>query len=143
MYNHMLAMRSFVAIAALALSGTVFAAGQDAQEGQTVFKDPVTGKFRDPTAAEAKQLNDLRAAQRAADKAARKASGAPPAGVARLQNNGVVSAYMDEESISYSVMKRNAAGELVFECVQGATAVDKILSTPSTTESKEHHHEVQ
>lgn len=143
MHKHMLSMRSIVALAAFALSGTAFAAGQDAQQGQTVFKDPVTGKFRNPTAAEAKHLNDLRAAQRAADAAARKASGAPQAGVARLQNNGVVAAYLDEESISYSVMKRNAAGELVLECVQGATALKNILSTPASTDAKEHHHEVQ
>lgn len=66
--------------------------GQDAQSGQTAFKDPVTGKFRNPTALEAKQLNDLRAAQRATAVAARKASGAPQANVVRLQQNDIVAA---------------------------------------------------
>ncbi|MES2018497.1 MAG: hypothetical protein V4484_18565 [Pseudomonadota bacterium] len=143
MHITVLSMRSMAAIAALALSGSAFAAGQNAQEGQTVFKDPVSGKMRNPTAAQAKELNDLRAAQRAADAAERKASGAPMAGVARLQGNGIVAAHVDEESISYSVMKRNGAGELVLECVQGASAVEKTLATPVTTDSKEHQHDVQ
>ena len=84
-----LTLRSVVAIAALALTGSAFAAGQ---EGQTVARDPVTGKLRNATAAEAKQLNELRAADSAAQKAARQALGAPAAGVARLQQNGIVSA---------------------------------------------------
>ncbi|MDB5907766.1 MAG: hypothetical protein JWP34_1880 [Massilia sp.] len=140
MHNTVFSMRHVVAIAALALSGSAFAAGQD---GQTVFKDPQTGKLRNPTAEEAKQLNDLRAAQRAAGANERKASGAPQANVARLQANGVVQAFVDEESISYSVMTRNAAGELVLQCVTGATAAKEVMSTPATTESKEHQHEVQ
>jgi hypothetical protein len=143
MHNTVFSMRSVAAIAALALSGSAFAAGPSAQEGQTVFKDPVTGKLRNPSAAEAKELNALRAAQRAADAAERKASGAPMTGVARLQGNGVVAAHVDEESISYSVMKRNEAGELVLECVQGKSALDKTLAAPVTMDTKEHQHDVQ
>src|SRR5690242_4243893 len=88
-------LRSAVAIAALALTGSAFAAGQDGQASQTVSKDPVTGKVRNATAAEAKQLNDLRAADIAAQKAARKAAGLPAAGVVRLQQNGIAAAYVD------------------------------------------------
>ncbi|MES2101913.1 MAG: hypothetical protein V4569_18965 [Pseudomonadota bacterium] len=133
-------IRHVVALAALALCSSAFAAEQ---AGQTVFKDPKTGEFRNPTAEEAKQLNDLRAAQRAAAVNARKVSGAPPANVAARQSNGVVRAFLDEDSISYSVMTRNAAGELVLQCVTGANAAKEAMVTSATTESKGHQHEVQ
>ena len=136
-------MRTLVAVAALALSAAASAAGQDAQASQTAFKDPVTGKMRNPTAAEAKQLNDLRAAQRASQVAARTAAGAPQANVIRVQKNGIVAAHLDEESVSYSVVRRNAAGELEVDCVKGATAAVNAMSTPVTTQSKEQQNEVQ
>lgn len=132
-------LRTLVAIVAITLAG-----GALAQDGQTVFKDPVTGKMRNPTAAEAKELSDLRAADRAAAKAQRKAAGAPMANVARLQNNGIVAAFVDEESISYSVMTKDSSGELVLQCVTGASSAANALSHPSSvTDAKEHKHEVQ
>lgn len=140
MQNTVFSMCRVVAIAALALSGSAFAAGQDAQ---TVVKDPLTGKLRNPNAAEAKQLNDLRAAQRAAAVNERKASGAPQANVVNLQKNGAVQVFLDEDSISYSVMTRDANGQLVLQCVTGETAAKETMSTPATTPSKEHEHEVQ
>lgn len=133
-------LRSVAAIAALAFAGSAFAAGQD---GQTVHKDQRTGKLRNATAAEAKQLNDLRAADRDAQKAARKASGAPAAGVVRLQQNGIAAAYVDEESVSYSVMRRTADGKLELDCINGKTAAESAMNTPVTTHSEEHQHEVQ
>lgn len=69
-------------------------------------------------------MNDLRAADRAAQKAARKASGAPAAGVVRLQQNGIAAAYVDEESVSYSVMRRTADGKLELDCINGKTAAE-------------------
>jgi hypothetical protein len=133
-------IRHVVALAAMALCSSAFAAEQ---VGQTVFKDPQTGEFRNPTAAEAKQLNDLRAAQRAAANNERRVSGAPPANVATMQSNGVKQAFLDEDSISYSVMTRNAAGELVLHCVTGANAAKAAMLTPVVTKSKGHQHEVQ
>jgi hypothetical protein len=138
-----LTLRSVVAIAALALTGSAFAAGQDGQASQTVSKDPVTGKVRNATAAEAKQLNDLRAADIAAQKAARKAAGLPAAGVVRLQQNGIAAAYVDEELVSYSVVRRNADGKLEADCIQGKTAAEAALNNPVTTHSEEHQHDVQ
>jgi hypothetical protein len=143
MHTPVFTLRSVAAIAALAFAGSAFAAGQDGQAGQTVHKDPRTGKLRNATAAEAKQLNDLRAADRAAQKAARKASGAPAAGVVRLQQNGIAAAYVDEESVSYSVMRRTADGKLELDCINGKTAAESALNTPVTTHSEEHQHEVQ
>jgi hypothetical protein len=133
-------LRSVLAIAALALTGSAYAAGQ---EGQTVHKDPASGQIRNATAAEAKQLNDLRAADRAAQKAARKAAGLPAAGVVRLQQNGIAAAYVDEDSVSYSVVRRTADGKLEADCIQGKTAAEASLSNPVTTHSEEHQHEVQ
>lgn len=131
---------SLAAIAALAMSGPAIAAGQ---EGQTVFKDAATGQLRNPTAAQVKELNDAKAANRAAKAAEPKAASAMPTGVAMLQRNGTIRAVPDEESISYSVMTRNAQGELVLQCVTGASAAKETMSTPATTESKEHQHDVQ
>lgn len=143
MHTPVFALRSVIAIAALALSGSAFAAGQDVQAGQTVYKDKVTGKMRNATAAEAKELNDLRAAQRASDAAARKAAGAPQTNVVRLQNNGVAAAFVDEESVSYSVVHRGAEGKLEADCIHGKSAAHAALHTPATTTTKEHQHEVQ
>ena len=140
MHIPVLTLRSIIAVAALALTGSAFAAGQD---GQTVHKDPRTGKIRNATAAEAKQLNDLRAADRAAQKAERAASGAPATGVVRLQQNGIVAAHVGEESMVYSVMRRTADGKLEADCIHGKTAAEHALSHPVTTHSKEHQHEVQ
>jgi hypothetical protein len=140
MHTPALTLRSVVAIAALALTGSAFAAGQ---ASQTVHKDPRTGKIRNATAVEAKQLNDLRAADRAAQQAARQASGAPATGVVRLQQNGIIAAHVDEEAVMYSVMRRTADGKLEHDCVHGKTAAVSELSNPVTTHSKEHQHEVQ
>ena len=137
-------LRSVIAIAALSLTSTAFAAGQDSQAGQTVFKDPVTGQFRNPTAAEAKKLNDLRATARAAEKAARKAAGGPATGVVRLQQNGIVAAHVDEESHMHSVMTRKADGTLEHNCVHGKAAAEKsAITSPVTMQSKEHQNEIQ
>lgn len=140
MHTSVMTMSRMAAIAALALSGSAFAAGQ---EGQTVFKDAATGQLRNPTAAQAKELNDAKAAARAAKAAEPKDLSAGPTGVAIRQSNGIIRAVPDEESISYSVMTRNAQGELVLQCVTGASAAKATMSIPATTESKEHQHEVQ
>ena len=143
MHTPAFSLRSIVAMAALALTSSAFAAGQDGQADQTVHKDPRTGQLRNATAAEAKQLNDLRAADRAAKKAARLATGAPAAGVARLTSKGIVAAYVDEDSVSYSVVRRNADGKLEQECIDGKAAAVSALNNPVTAHSEEHQHEVQ
>ena len=133
-------LRSVVAIAALALSGSAFAAGQEGEASQVVAKDPVTGKIRNANAAEAKKLNELRAADRAAQKAARIAAGGPATGVVRLQQNGIAAAHVDEESVSYSVVHRTADGKLEADCIHGESAAEAALTTKH---SEEHQHEVQ
>jgi hypothetical protein len=143
MHTPALTLRSVIAIAALALTGSAFAAGQEAQPGQTVSKDQRTGKLRNPTATEAKQLNDLRAADIAAQKAARQAAGAPATGVVRLQQNGIAAAFVDEESVMYSVVRRAADGKLEDACIQGKNAAETALSTPVSTHVEERQHEIQ
>lgn len=140
MHNRVFTLRSAVAIAALAFAGSAFAAGQ---EGQIVAKDARTGQLRNATAAEAKQLNELRKAERAAAKAARAASGAPETGVARLQQNGVVAAHVDEDAMMHTVVRRTADGKLEQECVHGKHEAEASLSTPVSTHAKEHQNEVE
>lgn len=140
MQKRVFTLRSVLAVTALAFAGSAFAAGQ---EGQTVAKDKRTGKLRNATAAEVQQLNELRKAEREALKAARAASGAPATGVARLQQNGVVAAHVDEESMMHTVVRRTADGKLEAECAHGSHAAHTALSTPVSTPAKEHQNEVQ
>lgn len=129
MYNKTFSLRSVAAIAALSLCGAAYAAGQDTQQGQTVFKDAKTGKFRNPTAAEAKEFNDKRAADRAARIAASKDAGAKETGVVYMQSNGILAIDFGEEQMTYSVVKRDATGKLVNECVTGASAAHDATHT--------------
>ena len=139
------------AIAVVALSGSAFAAGQ---QGITVVKDAATGQLRAPTAEEAQQLQAIGVQQRAAAAAAAAnrsglARGAAPAaakvapGTTIRHPNGAVELTVDPESLSYSVMTKDADGKLVLQCVTGATAADNAISTPATTQSKEHQHDVK
>lgn len=136
------------AIAALALSGPAFGAGQ---QGMTVVKDPVTGQLRGPTAEEAAQLNALAAqgkAVAAPGKNSRKAAAAGIApetapGTTTYYADGTVEMTVDPEMVSYSVMTKGADGKLVLQCVTGASAATKAMSTPATTDSKEHQHDAQ
>lgn len=136
------------AIAALALSGSAFAADQ---QGMSVVKDAATGQLRAPTADEAAQLQTIRAQQRAAASAAANRSGlargasaaATVAPGTTIQHaNGAVEMTVDSEQLSYSVMTKDADGKLVLQCVTGATAAEKAMSTPAT-QSKEHQHDVK
>jgi hypothetical protein len=140
------------AIAALALSGAAFAAGQ---QGISVVKDAATGEMRAPTAEEAQQLRNMRIQQKAAATAAaaarsRLARGAvapaaaplPPGTVIR-HPNGMDEIIMDPESISFAVATRDANGNTVMQCVTGATAAAKAVANPVTTHSEEHQHDVK
>lgn len=136
------------AIAALALSGSAFAAGQ---QDITVVKDAVTGELRAPTAEEAKQLKAIGAQRAAAAAAASKrnglARGAAAAATAApgttIYHPNGVEVIADEESMSYAVMTKDADGKLVLQCVTGASAANKAISAPAITPSKEHQHDAQ
>jgi hypothetical protein len=54
-----------------------------------------------------------------------------------------VRAFLDEDSISYSVMTRNAAGELSLLLCDWRKRRKDAMVTPATTETKGHQHEVQ
>lgn len=140
MQNRVFMLRSAVAFVALAVAGPAFAAGQ---EGQTVAKDARTGKIRNATATEAKKLNELRAAERAAQKAVRAASGAPEVGVARLQENGIVAAHVGEESNMHTVVRRSVDGKLEAECIHGKHAAESTLGKTVSTLAKEQQNEVE
>ncbi len=133
-------VRCALGAAALVLASSASAAGQDSQ---TVAKDPTTGKLRPATAAEIQQLNELRKTERTTARTARAAAGAPMAGVARLQQNGIVAAHVDEESMMHTVVRRTADGKLEAECAHGKHAAQSALSAPVSTHAKEHQNEVQ
>ena len=150
MFKKTILLSAAAAIAALALSGAAVAAGQ---QGMSVVKDAATGQLRAPTADEASQLQALGAQQRAAAAAAAAAKrgglarGAAAAatlapGTTIYHANGAVEMTVDPESVSYSVMTKDADGNLALQCVTGATAADKAMSTPAT-QSKEHQHDVK
>lgn len=140
MQKRVFTLRSVVAVMAMTIAGSALAAGQ---ESQIVAKDQRTGKLRNATAAEAKQLNELRAAERAAAKAERAAAGEPEAGVARLQQNGIVAAHVGEESMMYTVVHRTADGKLEANCVHGKHNAESSTSTPVSKHAKEHQNEVE
>ena len=147
MFKKTILLSAAAAIAALALSGAAVAAGQ---QGMSVVKDAATGQLRAPTADEASQLQALGAQQRAAASTPNRgalARGATAAatlapGTTIYHANGAVEMTVDPESVSYSVMTKEADGNLALQCVTGATAADKAMSTPAT-QSKEHQHDAK
>ena len=128
-----------------AISALTLSAGAFAQSGVSVVKDATTGQLRAPTAAEAKVLADQRAQQKALAKSARGArgvAGAVEPGVITHHKNGAVEMTVDPEMVSYSVMTKDADGNLVMQCVTGATAAEQAKLNPVSV-SKEHKHDAE
>jgi hypothetical protein len=111
-------------------------------QGMRVSRDPVTGQIRIPTAEENKALDDLQAA--AAAKAAASGQSAPAAvtPVAVTHSDGSVEQKLDEQSMVYSVMVRNADGTMSMQCVTGQDTANGIVfgKTPSVTPRKGNLH---
>ena len=113
-----------------------------------VFKDPVSGELRAPTAAEASALE-------AAGKSLKAQRQAPARGLVTGRINpgqikhadGTVQQELDESSLSHTVMTRKADGALETVCVTGAEAVDaaltgkKSVNTKAAKASREHDHD--
>lgn len=127
-----------------AVSALTLSAGAYAQAGVSVVKDPATGQLRAPTAEEAATLAAIRAQQKSALKSAkgasRSAAATPAPGTVIYHNNGV-EMIVDPEQTSYSVMTKDADGNLVLQCVTGASAAEKAMLNPVV--SKEHKHETE
>lgn len=140
MSKNTFALGQVVAVAALTLSGSAFAAGQ---EGMQVVRDATTGQLRAPNAAEHQALQ----AQAALLKSKSRSFAAPAAAslVAGTKARRGTTAYtVPEESIVYSVVTRNADGTLDQQCITGAdAAAHAIQNQAAVSLNKEHKNEVQ
>jgi uncharacterized iron-regulated membrane protein len=128
-----------VAMAALTLSGSAFAAGQ---EGMQVVRDATTGELRAPNAAEHRALQ----AQAAKMKGNARSMAAPAAAsmvVGTKARKGTTAYAVPEESIVYSVVTRNANGTLEQQCVTGEDAAAHATHHAAVSLHKEHKNEVQ
>lgn len=103
---------ALLAVAAVALSPSAQAAGQ--QQGIVVVRDAETGQLRAPTAAELKALRT---------RDAQLQPGQPRSG-AMQRADGSTQVRLGDSGMVYSVMRRDASGNLVMECVTGSPAAD-------------------
>ena len=101
--------------------------------GMVVVRDPVTGDMRAPTPAELRALRAL-----------------PPQGAAQqppqqtqsvLRPDGSRSVKLGENSMVYSVARRDAGGKLKEECVHGIEAAERAVDGAAPQPGKENHHE--
>lgn len=128
------------AVAALfALACAPSHARDDGAQGMVVVRDAATGLLRAPTPAE---LRALRAGDPAlAAPHTHQPSTTRPDGTRQLR--------LSEGSVVYSVAKRDSAGHLAIDCVQGAAAADAATrhpapaaaAAPATAQPKESHHD--
>lgn len=114
------------------------------ESGMRVFKDPVTGKLRAPTAEEEEALNKQVQADEAS-KAGRQTRQARAKRMMEIQRpDGSVKLELDDSYMTYSVATRNADGSISMECVTGDEEADKAVKAASSTKvtkAKEHNHD--
>lgn len=104
---------------------------QSASQGMVVVKDATTGELRAPTADEARALRQ--AAVPAARTAALRASAmATPVAGPMTTSSGAIGYRLDESYMSYSIVTRDANGNLVERCVTGADAAEAALRAPAS-----------
>lgn len=118
--NSKRALGTLAALTALMVSSAVFAADAVETPGMKVVKDALTGELRAPTTDELKSTQ-MRAKSRSVSKSVGMVTGSDaPQAVVRA--NGSVMLELTEDSMVYSVAKRNADGSMEMECVHGADA---------------------
>lgn len=120
------------ASAALTLAALLVAPAAHAGPGMQVVKDPVTGELRVPTADEAKALRAAKPASAIAKPGVRRglATGAiNPQPV--VHPNGMVSVELDEDSLAYSVARKNPDGSISQVCVTGPQAAARAMKSGS------------
>lgn len=129
--------------AALAAAVVLCSPAHAAGSGMRVTKDAETGKLRAATSEESARLDAL------ASKAAKEPRGLLTGKIAPKaikHADGSVEQELDESTLSYSVVTRNADGSLDTHCVTGAEAADALVSgkqkpAKATKAAKEHRHE--
>jgi len=122
---------------ALMAAGTIVAApaSQAAEAGMRVVRDPVTGQLRAPTAEEFKAMQDQE------DKEKGSARSAAPARTMPVRNaHGGLSHHVGERFMTFSVMKRDADGNMTMVCVPGAEAAEKAVNQTSPVAKEEGGH---
>jgi hypothetical protein len=100
-----------------------------AQSGMIVVRDAQTGQLRAPTAAESRALAP------------------PPSASMRAQGQPTVVTHpggsrqvrLGERGLVYSVVTRGADGKLQEQCVHGASAAEKAVHAPASTQHNEEH----
>jgi hypothetical protein len=128
-------MSTTTSIALAALLGMVLSIPAAAQqEGMVVVRDPQTGKFRPPTAAELQAL--------LAQQPAKSLAQAQPSPVT-IRKNGTLQQHLGDRGMVYSVVSRAADGKLDMQCVEGEAAAAAALARPAAPTSKEHVHETR
>lgn len=120
--------RWLAASASLALMGLLAApCAQAAAPALKVVKDPVTGQLRAPTAEEAAAL-DAKSSGTSTDVRRGLITGTVnPQKV--YHADGTVELELDENSMSYTVVRRNPDGSLSMACVTGREAAEQAKKT--------------
>jgi hypothetical protein len=128
-----MALAALLAASAFSLPA---AAGPDQQEGMVVVRDAATGKLRNATPAEVKELR----AQETAPGMARREPAPTPVTV---RENGARQKHLGESRMVYSVVKRDASGKLGMQCLAGEEAANAALDRPAPAIQPEHSHETR
>lgn len=123
-----------IALAALLAVGLGIPAAAAPQEGMVVVRDPQTGQFRPPTAAELQAL---------LAQPGPKALAQPKPSPVTIHKNGTLQQHLGESGMVYSVVRRAAGGKLDMQCVEGEAAAAAALARPAAPTSKEHDHETR
>ncbi|MES2102651.1 MAG: hypothetical protein V4634_01425 [Pseudomonadota bacterium] len=121
---------------------------QAQDSGMRVFKDPVTGQLRAPTAEESAALDAQIKADQASQAGRVSAQARMKRAVKEVRADGSTMMQLDESQMSYSVATRNADGSIGMACVTGDETADKLVHSGSSANtsatavhSKEHNHE--
>lgn len=131
------------ALAAAAVVMSQAAVAGETSAGMRIVKDPVSGQLRAPTADEAAALERAGRAQRRAPRGLITGRMNP---AAIRHADGTVEQELDESSLAYTVMTRNADGTTSMVCVTGAEAADAAMNgkqsaSKAAKASKEHTHD--
>ncbi len=116
------AFGTLAALTALMVSSAVFAADAVDMPGMKVVKDALTGQLRAPTDDELKAAQaQMRSKSRSVSKAVGMITGTDAPQAVTLAN-GTVMMELTEDSMVYSVLKRNPDGSMEMQCVHGEDA---------------------
>jgi hypothetical protein len=123
------ALATLLAVAGATLPQAASADGQ--QQGVVVVRDPETGQFRAPTAAELRALRTKDTALLPQPKRER-----PPSSV---RADGTRHLHLGDKGMVYSVARRDAEGKLVTQCVTGEHAAAN--AAPARDQEHDHEHD--